>query len=74
MLTLRASQARGFAQFSWLHSQHNFSFGNYYDSEHIGFRSLRVINEDQIKFNWVRGLVATVTKIWKLLPMFYQDS
>ena len=48
MLTLRPAQARGIANFGWLDSRHSFSFGNYHDPEHMGFASLRVINEDKV--------------------------
>ena len=49
MLTLRSGDKRGRAKFNWLDSYHSFSFGNYYDPEHMGFRTLRVINEDYVK-------------------------
>jgi len=48
MIQIRRSQDRGRAHHGWLRTQHTFSFANYYDPRFMGFRALRVINQDEV--------------------------
>lgn len=48
MLNVRKAEDRGVSRISWLDSKHTFSFSDYYDPNHMGFRSLRVINDDKV--------------------------
>jgi len=48
-LTHRPADARGLTDLDWLDSRHTFSFGDYHDPAHMGFRALRVLNDDVIE-------------------------
>lgn len=49
MITIHKAEDRGTTELGWLESSHSFSFGNFFDPERMGFRTLRVLNDDRVQ-------------------------
>ncbi|MEZ5357342.1 MAG: pirin family protein [Candidatus Zixiibacteriota bacterium] len=56
MIDIRKSADRGYFDHGWLKTYHSFSFADYYDENHMGFRTLRVINQDVIRPEYGFGM------------------
>jgi redox-sensitive bicupin YhaK (pirin superfamily) len=72
VIRLRKSADRGVTRLSWLESRHSFSFGDYFDPDHSGYRSLRVLNEDVVAPD--RGFATHAHRDMEILSVVYSGS
>jgi len=61
MIQFRPATDRGHTHIGWLNSHHTFSFGEYRDPQQMGYRSLRVINDDRVVAG--AGVAGVVTRL-----------
>ena len=73
MLQIRRANERGHADHGWLNTYHSYSFADYYDPKHMGFRQLRVINEDRVQTGREASRPTPIAT-WKSFPYVLEGA